>query len=136
MTMSQIIVRRSIPGLTSNLKVQGIHTDFRMIEIVGQETGREYQFLINSMSLDATEVAALYKECWQIELFFKWIKQNLKVKTFLGISRNAVITQIWIALYVYLLLLFLKFNANLGASLSGILRVLLLNLFERRLLFE
>jgi len=118
------------------IKLKGIRADFRLIEFVDKETGKEYQFLTNSMTLDATEVAALYRERWQIELFFKWIKQNLRVKTFLGISKNAVLTQIWIALCVYLLLSFLKFKAKLGSSLSGILRVLQLNLFERRSLFE
>ena len=70
------------------------------------------------------------------QLFFKWIKQNLKVKTFFGTSRNAVLTQLWIALCVYLLLSFLKFKAKLGASLAKILRVLQLNLFERRTLMD
>ncbi|SHO49477.1 transposase, partial [Desulfopila aestuarii] len=82
--------------------------------------------------LKASEVAAIYKERWKIELFFKWIKQNLKVKTFLGTSENAVLTQLWIALCLYLLLAYLKFQANLGLSLSGILRLLQLNLFDRR----
>jgi hypothetical protein len=82
------------------IKLKGIRADFRLIEFVDKETGKEYQFLTNSMTLDATEVAALYRERWQIELFFKWIKQNLRVKTFLGISKNAVLTQIWITLCV------------------------------------
>ncbi|MCE1169675.1 MAG: IS4 family transposase, partial [Sphingobacteriia bacterium] len=72
----------------------------------------------------------------KIELFFKWIKQNLKVKTFLGRSPNAVPTQLWIALCVYLLLAFLKFKSRLGQSLTQILRLLQLNLFERRNLIE
>jgi len=118
------------------IKLKGIRADFRLIEFVDKETGKEYQFLTNSMTLDAVEVAALYKERWQIELFFKWIKQNLKVKTFLGTSENAVLTQLWIALCVYLLLSFLKFKAQIGASLSAILRVLQLNMFERRSFFE
>ena len=66
------------------------------------------------------------------QLFFKWIKQNLKVKTFLGTSRNAVLTQIWIALCVYLLLAFLKFKANIDHSMQQILRLIQLNIFERR----
>ena len=73
-----------------------------------------------------------YKERWQIELFFKWIKQNLRIRTFLGTSHNAVLTQIWIALCVYLLLAFLKFKAQLGVSMQQMLRLLQLNLFERR----
>jgi hypothetical protein len=71
-----------------------------------------------------------------MNLFFKWIKGNLKIKTFLGTSRNAVLTQIWIALSVYLLLSFLKFKAKLGVSLQQMLRLLQLNLFERRNFIE
>jgi putative transposase len=73
-----------------------------------------------------------YKARWQIELFFKWIKQNLKIKSFLGTSRNAVMTQIWIAICVYLLLAYLKFASRIGQSFQQILRLLQLNLFERR----
>lgn len=118
------------------IKLKGEQTDFRLIHYTDPETGIEYKFLTNSLQLPASQVAALYKERWQIELFFKWIKQNLKVKTFLGTSKNAVLTQIWIALCVYLLLSFLKFKAKLGASLTEILRVLQLNLFERRPLMD
>lgn len=96
------------------------------------ETGKELTFVTNAGHLDARTIAGLYKERWQIELFFKWIKSNLKIKTFLGRSRNAVLTRIWIALIMYLLLAFLKFKARLGASLQQILRLLQLNLFERR----
>ncbi|MGI6657325.1 MAG: IS4 family transposase [Desulfobulbus sp.] len=96
------------------------------------ETGKELSFVTNADHLDAKTIAELYKERWQIELFFKWIKGNLKIKTFLGTSRNAVLTQIWIALSVYLLLSFLKFKAKLGVPLQQMLRLLQLNLFERR----
>jgi hypothetical protein len=118
------------------IKLKGYTADFRLVEFEDPETGKMYQFLTNSMSLKATEVAALYKERWQIELFFKWIKQNLKVKSFLGTSSNAVLTQLWIALCVYLLLSVLKFKAKLGISICQILRVLQLNLFDRRSIWE
>lgn len=68
----------------------------------------------------------------QIELFFKWIKQNLKVKTFLGTSENAVLTQLWIALCVYLVLAYLSFLSKIGLTMQQMLRLLQLNLFERR----
>ena len=113
-----------------------IPTPLRLVRYHDQETGKEYRFVTNADHLDARTIAALYKERWQIELFFKWIKQNLKIKTFLGTTRNAVLTQIWIALIVYLLLAFLKFRAKLGHSLQQILRLLQLNLFERRNLLE
>lgn len=69
-------------------------------------------------------------------MFFKWIKQNLKIKTFFGTFRNAVLTQVWIALCVYLLVAFLNFKAKLGSSMQQILRILQLNLFSRRNLIE
>lgn len=109
-----------------------IVTPLRLIEYTDPETGVEYRFVTNAVHLPAKTVADLYKERWQIELFFKWIKQNLRVKSFLGTSKNAVLTQLWVAMIVYLLLAFLKFKAKLGQSLSGILRLLQLNLFSRR----
>lgn len=113
-----------------------IPTALRMVCYHDAETGKDYRFVTNADHLDAKTIADLYKERWQIELFFKWIKQNLKIKTFLGTSKNAVLTQIWIALCVYLLLAFLKFKAGLGISMQQMLRLLQLNLFERRNLIE
>src|SRR5690625_485438 len=100
------------------------------------ETGRKYVFLTNNFKLAAATIAAIYKSRWQIELFFKWIKQNLKIKTFLGTSRNAVLTQIWVAMCVYLLLAYLKFMSRSRRSMQQILRLLQLNLFERRPMME
>jgi transposase len=114
------------------VKFPGNERVYRQITYRDPETDIEYQFLTNALKLEALEVAAIYKERWQIELFFKWIKQNLKVKTFLGTSQNAVLTQLWIALCVYLLLCFFKFMAKFRGSISQILRLLQLNLFERR----
>lgn len=96
------------------------------------ETGKHYIFLTNHFSLAAKTIADIYKARWQVELFFKWIKQNLKIKSFLGTSKNAVMTQIWIALCVYVLLAFLKFQSKLKKTMQQILRVLHLNLFEKR----
>ena len=79
---------------------------------------------------------SFYKARWQIELFFKWIKQNMKVKSFLGTSRNAVMTQIWIAICMYLMLSYIKSLNNIQPSLQQILRLLQINLFERRNLLE
>ena len=100
------------------------------------ETGRKYVFLTNNFKLAAATIAAIYKSRWQIELFFKWIKQNLKIKTFLGTSRNAVLTQIWVAMCVYLLLAYLKFMSRSRRSMQQILQLLQLNLFERRPMME
>ncbi len=96
------------------------------------DSGRRYVFLSNHFGLSASTIAACYKQRWQIELFFKWIKQNLKIKAFLGTSRNAVMTQIWIALCVYLMLAYLKFTSKIDASLQTMIRLLQLNLFARR----
>ena len=96
------------------------------------ETGQHYEFLTNNFQLSAKTIAEIYKQRWQVELFFKWIKQNLKIKAFLGNSKNAMMTQIWIALCTCLLLAYFKFSAKLGWSLQKMLRLLQLNLFMRR----
>ena len=96
------------------------------------ESGQRYEFLTNNFTLSAQTIADIYKERWQVELFFKWIKQNLKIKAFVGNSKNAILTQIWIALCTYLILAYLKFSAKLGWSLQNMLRLLQLNLFIRR----
>ncbi len=83
----------------------------------------------------AKTIADIYKARWKIELFFKWIKQNLKIKTFLGTSPNAVMTQIWIALITILVFAYMKFLANVGQSITQIQRLLQLNLFKRQSLW-
>lgn len=129
---------RKAAGITVDrcILLGNIPQPLRMVGYLDPETGKEYRFVTNAEHLDAKTIADLYKERWQIELFFKWIKQNLRIKTFLGTSQNAVLTQIWIALCVYLLLAFLKFKAKLGISLQQMLRLLQLNVFERRNLIE
>ena len=129
---------RKSRGVTNDqqIKLKGIDEPLRLVAYTDMETGQEYCFVTNAHHLKAAEIAAIYKERWQIEQFFKWIKQNLKIKTFLGTSRNAVLTQVWIALCVYLLIAYLNFKANLGSSMQQILRVLQLNLFERRALAD
>lgn len=99
------------------------------------ETGKHYVFLTNNFHLAAKTIADIYKSRWEVELFFKWLKQNLKIKTFLGTSRNAVMTQIWIALITMLLLSYMKFLAKLGQSITQIQRLLQLNLFKRQSLW-
>ena len=96
------------------------------------ETGKHYVFLTHHLKLAAKTVADLYKARWQVELFFKWIKQNLKIKSFIGTSNNAVMTQVWIALCVYLRLAFIKFQSQPGKSMQQMLRLLQLNLFDKR----
>jgi len=104
----------------------------RRVGFRDESQGRTLVFLTNNFLLSAETIAALYKARWEIELFFKWIKQNLRVKSFYGTSRNAVKTQIWIAMIVYLLLAVLKERYKLKHSLSQLLHFLEVNLFERK----
>ena len=106
----------------------------RLIRFLDFETGRIYRFLTNNFKLSASTIAAIYKDRWQVELFFKAIKQNLKIHAFVGLSRNAVLTQIWIAMITYLLVAFARHSAKEGWTVQRILRVLQVNLFERKTL--
>lgn len=125
---------RKSPGVINDREIRlgKLPETFRLVTYRDEETDILYQFVTNALEIPAQTVADLYKARWQIELFFKWIKQNLKVKSFLGTSLNAVKTQLWIALCAYLVLSFLKFQSKIGASLQRMLRILQLNLFERR----
>lgn len=100
------------------------------------DTGKHYEFLTNNFTLAATTIAGIYKDRWKVELFFKAIKQNLKIKAFVGTSKNAVLTQVWIALIVYLLVAFARYSAKEGWTVQRMLRVLQLNLFERKALAQ
>jgi hypothetical protein len=103
----------------------------RRIRYRDPETAKPLVFLTNSRTLPAITVAELYRRRWQIELFFKWIKQHLRIKAFYGTSENAVRTQIWIAVAVYVLVAIVKKRLNLDASLYTILQVLSLTSFEK-----
>ena len=107
-------------------------TPLRRIGYRDPETGKHYVFLTNNFRLAAKTIADIYKARWQIELFFKYIKQNLKIKSFIGTSHNAVLTQIWVAMCAYLLLVWIKFSSRVSGSLQRIIRLLQLNLFDRR----
>jgi putative transposase len=139
----KVIERRSVDksrGLTTDqtITLTGIKPkkiglpELRRVGYRDPETGKHYEFLTNNFSLSAQTITDIYKERWQVELFFKWIKQNLKIKAFVGNSKNAILTQIWVALCTYLILAYLKFSAKLGWSLQSMLRLLQLNLFIRR----
>ena len=92
----------------------------RRVKFHDEETNKDYVFLTNNFRLAAATVAAIYRRRWQIELFFKWIKQNLQIKTFLGTSENAVMTQIWVALIHFLLVAYIKFLTKVEISLTEI----------------
>lgn len=104
----------------------------RRVEAVREDTGETLVFLTNHHGLGASTVAAIYKERWQVELFFKALKQNLKIKTFVGTSANAVKIQIWTALISMLLLRYLQLISRFGWSLSNLVALLRMNLFTHR----
>lgn len=103
----------------------------RIIKFRDEQTGKELIFLTNNFQLKATEIAQLYKHRWKIELFFKWIKQHLKIKSFWGQSENAVKTQVWIAVSVYILVAIAKKKFMLTQSLYEILQILSISIFEK-----
>jgi hypothetical protein len=103
----------------------------RRISYFDAETGNRLVFLTNNFMLPALTIVQLYKRRWQIEIFFKWIKQYLHIKTFFGTTENAVKTQIWIAISVYVLVAIIKKELNLELSLGEILQILSIVLFEK-----
>ncbi len=103
----------------------------RRIRFKDAESGKTLLFLTNHHTLPALTICALYKSRWQIELFFKWIKQHLRIKRFYGISENAVKSQIWIAVSVYVLIAIIKKKLNLDASLYTLLQILSVTIFEK-----
>lgn len=104
---------------------------FRGIRYKDPETAKRLLFITNNTTLPALRICALYKARWQVELFFRWIKMHLRVKAFFGTSENAVKSQIWIAVSVYVLVAIIKKRLNLSRSLYEMLQILSLNLFEK-----
>ena len=103
----------------------------RRVSYVDEETGKRLVFLTNNFMLPALVIAQLYKCRWKIELFFKWIKQHLRIKTFFGTSENAVKTQVWIAISVYVLVSIIKKELRIGRSLNEMLQICSISLFEK-----
>jgi len=128
----RVVERRPVDkatGLTSDqtIRITGANADcipipLRRVGFRDRETGRWYAFVTNLFHLTAEEIAALYKARWKVELFFKWIKQHLKIKSFLGTSPNAVMSQVWVALCVYLLTSCVKFLNRVGCSAYGLFK--------------
>jgi IS4 transposase len=124
------------------IALQGVQTrskyskELRLIRYYDEERQKTLTFLTNNFKLAATTIAQIYKSRWQIELFFKWIKQNLKIKSFLGTSKNAVMTQIWVAMCYYLLLTYIKYQTKYSFSLLQLSRVIREMLFERKALID
>jgi len=108
----------------------------RRIRVRDAESAKTLVFLSNQFALPATTISALYKARWQVELFFKWVKQHLRIKQFYGTSENAVKSQIWIAISVYVLVAIVKKRLNLDASLYTLLQILSVTLFEKMAIYQ
>jgi len=129
-TSDQLIEYTSHRSMGNNLR------PVRRVGYRDGETGKHYVFIINHLDWSAKTVAEIYRQRWQVELFFKWIKQNLKINAFIGNSGNAVMTLLFTALCIYLLLAYIKFSNGFSQSLQQISRLLPVNLFAKRTLSQ
>ena len=138
---SELVCRKGVNTITGLVSDQHVRLSgavsckrypdvLRRVVYFDAETGKTLEFLTNNLSLPALTICALYKQRWQVELFFKWIKQHLHIKSFFGTSENAVKTQIWIAISTYVLIAIVKKRLHLDHSLHEMLRVLNLSMFE------
>jgi len=143
----QVVLRNPVPSgagvlADETVRLSTAHSrgrypeTLRLVHYRDPETGKAYVFLTNLPDLPALAVADLYRQRWQIETFFRWIKQNLKIKNFYGTSENAVLIQIWTALIAYLLLLWLKVKSRLGWSILELTRLVQNLIMERQNLWE
>jgi len=125
-------VRSDQTVILSSFKSASVYPDpLRRVSYLDAETGKRLKFLTNNFTLPALTIAQIYKQRWQVELFFKWIKPHLRIKAFYGTSENAVKTQIWIAVSVHVLVAIVRKRLGLEASLYQILQILSLTLFEK-----
>ena len=118
------------------VKVSGVRKDecpgnLRVIRYYDSETNRVFEYMTNNFHLSAKTIADIYKARWDIELFFKWVKQNLKIKTFIGITENAVLMQIWAAMIVFILIQYIKFLSRTSFSILTVFRLIGDNLFNK-----
>jgi hypothetical protein len=117
--------------LTAINSVKAYPEQLRRVSYLDVKTRKRFKFLTNNFTLPALTIALIYKSRWQVELFFKWIKQHLRIKAFFGTSENAVKTQIWIAVSVYVLVAIIRKRLEMEASLYQILQILSVTLFEK-----
>src|SRR5665811_88746 len=124
-------------GADQSIALDGFYTKqdypqhLRRVSYFDPETSKRLVFLTNNFTLPAATIAALYKKRWAVQLFFKWVKQNLRIKHFYGTSENAVKTQIWIAVCVYVLAAIIKIDLALNVSLYTFLQILSVHSFEK-----
>ncbi len=119
-------------SLVTNKSKNGYPEKLRRVSYVDKERGKRLVFLTNNFTIPALTVAEIYKQRWQVELFFKWVKQHLRIKSFYGTSINAVKSQIWVALSIYLLVVIARKKLNLPIQLYTFLQILEVNLFEKK----
>jgi IS4 transposase len=125
-------VRSDHTVILSSFESASVYPDaLRRVSFLDVEKKKRFRFLTNNFTLPASVIAQIYKSRWAVELFFKWIKQHLRIKAFYGTSENAVKTQIWIAVSMYVLVAIARKRLNLEASLYQTLQILSVNLFER-----
>jgi Transposase DDE domain len=130
------IVSDQVIEMSNEYKYEEYPESLRMIRLVDKKSGKSIDVVTNNFKLSAGKIAELYKGRWEIEEFFKWIKQHLKIKTFIGTSENAVYTQVWSAMISYLLLSFIKFQSKYTYSVLELKRVLKEILWEHKSLLE
>ena len=119
------------------VKTRGLYPDsLRLIRYVDPDTGKKLKFLTNNLTLDAAIIALFYRKRWRIELFFKWVKQHLHIKAFFGTTPNAVKTQLWAAVIVYVLVVKLKHRYQLPQELNEIFQILSVTILEKMPVFE
>jgi IS4 transposase len=130
------VFRDDVISLKGYYASQKYPEPLRIVGYTDPETGKDYEFLTNNFTLAAKTIADIYKSRWQIELFFKWIKQNLKIKSFLGTTPNAVLTQVWVAMCYYLLLTYIKYQTKFGHSITELSRMIKEVLMEKTMLID
>jgi len=130
------IIRDDKIELASQQALKNYPGKLRFVEFYDEKKDKHYEYISNIFHLSAKTIADIYKDRWQIELFFKWIKQNLKIKSFLGTNKNAVMTQVWVAMCTLLLLKYIKFQTNFSDSVTVLARIIRATLMSRRNLID
>ena len=125
------VISDEIIRLTASKGASDYPEVLRMVKYYDIKTDKIYTFITNNFKFAAKTIADIYKDRWQIELFFKWIKQNLKIKSFLGTTQNAVMTQIWVAMIVYLIYSYMKFQTKSAFSILDFSRIIKETLFQK-----
>lgn len=134
--LSKGVLVDQVGKFTGSVGKRQYQNKIRKVVFHDRERNKTLTFMTNNFSIEAKNVAKLYKHRWRIEIFFKWIKQNLRIKKFYGTSQNAVETQIWIAISTYLLVAIAKKRLSLEQPLAQILHILSISLFEKESLFQ